>query len=98
MHDLSGKRRAEIAAALDDERLADVLEEMSEEEQVELLGGLEDERAADVLEAMAPTTRPTCSASCPRPRPSGCSSSCSPTRPVRCAACWRTPTTPPAGS
>ena len=54
MHDLSGKRRAEIAAALDDERLADVLEEMSEEEQVELLGGLEDERAADVLEAMAP--------------------------------------------
>ncbi|MDT7572718.1 MAG: hypothetical protein QOE05_2892, partial [Actinomycetota bacterium] len=43
-----------IAAALDDERLADVLEEMPEDEQVELLGGLEDERAADVLEAMAP--------------------------------------------
>ncbi|MCA1722177.1 MAG: CBS domain-containing protein [Actinobacteria bacterium] len=54
MHDLSDKRRAEIAAALDDERLADVLEEMPEDEQVQLLGGLEDERAADVLEAMAP--------------------------------------------
>jgi len=54
MHDLSHKRRAEIVAALDDDRLADVLEEMPEDDQVELLGGLEDERAADVLEAMAP--------------------------------------------
>jgi flagellar motility protein MotE (MotC chaperone)/sporulation protein YlmC with PRC-barrel domain len=54
MHDLSHKRRAEIVAALDDERLADVLEELPEDEQVELLSGLEDERAADVLEAMAP--------------------------------------------
>lgn len=52
MQDLSGKRRAEVAAALDDERLADVLEEMPEDEQVALLAGLEDERAADVLEAM----------------------------------------------
>ena len=54
MHDLSDKRRGEIAAALDDERLADVLEEMPEDEQVLLMAGLEDERAADVLEAMAP--------------------------------------------
>jgi flagellar motility protein MotE (MotC chaperone) len=54
LHDLSRKRRAEVAAALDDERLADVLEELPEDEQVELLGGLADERAADVLEAMGP--------------------------------------------
>ena len=54
LHDLSGKRRAEIVAALDDERLADVLEELPEDEQVELLSGLADERAADVIEAMAP--------------------------------------------
>jgi flagellar motility protein MotE (MotC chaperone) len=54
LHDLSRKRRAEIAAALPDERLADVLEEMTEDEQVELLGGLDSERAADVLEEMSP--------------------------------------------
>ncbi len=54
MHDLSSKRRAEVAAALDDERLADVLEEMPEDDRVEILGNLEEERAADVLEAMAP--------------------------------------------
>jgi Mg/Co/Ni transporter MgtE len=43
-----------VAAALDDERLADVLEEMPEDEQVEILGKLAEERAADVLEAMSP--------------------------------------------
>src|SRR4051794_29115226 len=50
----TAKRRAEVAAALDDERLADVLEELPEDDQVEILGKLEGERAADVLEAMAP--------------------------------------------
>ncbi|MDQ1649087.1 MAG: hypothetical protein QOG60_1144 [Frankiaceae bacterium] len=54
LHDLSVKRRNEVAAALDDDRLAAVLGEMPEDEQVELIGGLEDERAADVLEAMGP--------------------------------------------
>ena len=54
MHELSEKRRAEVAAALDDERLADVLEELPEDDQVEILAKLEVERAADVLEAMAP--------------------------------------------
>src|SRR5436309_10316263 len=54
MHELSSKRRAEVAAALDDERLADVLEELPEADQVEIIANLEGERAADVLEAMAP--------------------------------------------
>jgi CBS domain-containing protein len=54
LHHLSAKRRAEVAAALDDDRLADVLEELPEDDQVEILGTLQDERAADVLEAMDP--------------------------------------------
>jgi len=54
LHELSSKRRIEVAAALDDETLADVLEELPEDDQVEILGKLEEERAADVLEAMQP--------------------------------------------
>jgi Mg/Co/Ni transporter MgtE len=52
LQDMTAKRRSEVAAALDDERLADVLQEMDEDDQVELLTSLADERAADVLEAM----------------------------------------------
>ncbi|MFH8220317.1 magnesium transporter MgtE N-terminal domain-containing protein [Streptomyces sp. NPDC018057] len=54
LHHLSPKRRAEVAAALDDDRLADVLEELPEDDQIEILGKLKGERAADVLEAMDP--------------------------------------------
>ncbi len=54
LHELSPKRRGEVAAALDDELLADVLEELPDDDQVEILGVLAQERAADVLEAMAP--------------------------------------------
>ena len=54
LHELSPKRRAEVAAALDDEKLADVLEELPEDDQVEILGKLKETRAADVLEAMDP--------------------------------------------
>ncbi len=54
IHDLNPKRRAEVAAALDDERLADLLEELPEDDQVEILAGLANARAADVLEAMEP--------------------------------------------
>ena len=54
LHHLSAKRRSEVAAALDDERLADVMEELPEDDQVAILGALHQERAADVLEAMDP--------------------------------------------
>ncbi|WP_460604474.1 magnesium transporter MgtE N-terminal domain-containing protein [Jatrophihabitans fulvus] len=50
--DMTPKRRLEIAMALDDERLADVLQEMSEDDQVLLVSQFADDRAADVLEAM----------------------------------------------
>ena len=47
-------RRSQIAAALDDEQLADLLEEMPEEDQVRLVNSLELERGADVVEEMEP--------------------------------------------
>jgi len=52
IQDLAPKRRVEVARALDDERLADVLEEMDESERVALMA--ERERAADILEEMDP--------------------------------------------
>jgi len=52
--DLSPKRRAEVVAALDDERLADALEEMTEASSIAILVKLDQDRAADVLEAMDP--------------------------------------------
>ncbi|MCW2794756.1 MAG: MgtE intracellular region [Nocardioides sp.] len=54
IHDLPPERRTAVIAALDDERLADVLEELPEEDQVEILEALDNERAADVLEEMSP--------------------------------------------
>ncbi len=54
LHDLTPKRRLEVARELNDERLADVLEELPEDDQVEILQMLEAERAADVLEEMDP--------------------------------------------
>jgi len=47
-------RRGQLAAALDDEELADLLEELPEEDQVRLLDSLEIERSADVVEEMQP--------------------------------------------
>ena len=61
-------------AALDDERLADVLEELPEEDQVEILGNLGNERAADVLEEMSPDDAADLMAELrPRPPRSCCS-------------------------
>lgn len=54
LHDLSPERRAEVASALDDSKLADALEELPEDEQIQLISELDTERAADVLEEMDP--------------------------------------------
>jgi CBS domain-containing protein len=54
LQDLPIKRRHEVAEAMDDERLADVLGELPEAEQIVILGTLEERRAADVLEVMDP--------------------------------------------
>ena len=51
---LPPSRRDQVAAALDDERLADLLEELPEQDQVRLLAGLGLERSADVVEEMQP--------------------------------------------
>lgn len=54
LHDLSAKRRAEVAGALSDQRLADVLGELPDDDQVEIVGKLERARAARVIEEMDP--------------------------------------------
>jgi len=54
MHELTPKRRQELAIALDDEKLADVLEELPEDDRIEILASLGGERAADILEEMDP--------------------------------------------
>jgi CBS domain-containing protein len=51
---LPPSRRDQVAAALDDEELADLLEEMPEQDQVRLLTSLGLERSADVVEEMQP--------------------------------------------
>jgi len=51
---MSAEDRHQVAEALEDEQLADLLEELPEDEQVRLIEGLDVERAADVLEEMEP--------------------------------------------
>jgi CBS domain-containing protein len=47
-------RRSQVAGALDDDELADLLEELPEADQIRLLDTLEFERGADVVEEMQP--------------------------------------------
>jgi CBS domain-containing protein len=47
-------RRRRLAALMEDERLADLLEELPEDEQIRLISGLDLARAAHVLEEMEP--------------------------------------------
>ena len=51
---MSAARRRELAEALQDEELADLLEEMPEQDQIRLLAGIGLERSADVVEEMEP--------------------------------------------
>jgi flagellar motility protein MotE (MotC chaperone)/sporulation protein YlmC with PRC-barrel domain len=54
LHDMDPLLRAEVVAAMDDDRLAEALEELPEDEQVDVIASLDTERAADVLEEMDP--------------------------------------------
>ena len=45
---------SDVVAALDDDRLADILQELGEDDQAEIIVTLKGSRAADVLEAMDP--------------------------------------------
>jgi CBS domain-containing protein len=51
---LTVERRRQLVQTMDDERLADLLEELPEHDQVELIRGLDLDRTADVLEEMEP--------------------------------------------
>lgn len=54
LHDLAPERRRQVIDALEDEVLAEAMEELPEAEQVAVLSTLETERAADILGEMDP--------------------------------------------
>lgn len=54
VHELSPKRRAEVATALGDSRLAEILAELPWRDQVEILGQMDSERSARIVELMSP--------------------------------------------
>ena len=54
LHDMDPLLRAAVVQAMDDDRLAEALEELPEDEQVDVINSLDTDRAADVLEEMDP--------------------------------------------
>jgi CBS domain-containing protein len=54
LHAMDPVLRAAVVHAMDDDRLAEALEELPEDEQVDVINSLDNERAADVLEEMDP--------------------------------------------
>src|SRR5215203_519508 len=54
LHEMSRERRADVASALDDHKLADALEELPEDEQVDLIAELAPELAEVLLARMEP--------------------------------------------
>lgn len=54
LRELDAALRYEVADAMDDDRLADIIQELSEDDQKEILAHLDEARAADILEAMEP--------------------------------------------
>ncbi|MCC6495894.1 MAG: magnesium transporter [Propionibacteriaceae bacterium] len=54
LHDMDPVLRAAVVHAMDDDRLAEALEELPEDEQVDVINSLDTDRAADVLEEMDP--------------------------------------------
>ena len=54
LHDMSPERRRKVIEVLEDELLAEALEELPEAEQVRVIAALDKERAADILEEMDP--------------------------------------------
>ena len=70
LHELPEKRRHEVAAALDDERLADVLEELPEARPARAPRARSTPNGPRTCwRRWTPTTRPTCSPSCPPTTP-----------------------------
>ena len=70
---LPEKRQYEVIDALDDERLADVFEEMSESDQRGCWATWTRSGRPTSSRRWLPTTPRTSSRSCPTPSPTGCS-------------------------